>query len=83
MQENKAKIALTVVHLRAARGLLNWSLDDLAASAGVTKATILNWESGRHQPTKVTKDRIRDAFVGAGVEFLNGGNPGVRLMSKG
>jgi transcriptional regulator with XRE-family HTH domain len=80
MQEEKHKFAITVVHLRAARGLLNWSLDELAAQAGVTPNTIINWESGRHRPTTATRDRIRDAFERQGVEFLNSGQPGVRLV---
>jgi transcriptional regulator with XRE-family HTH domain len=79
MQEKKHKFAITVVHLRAARGLLNWSLDELATHAGVTTNTIINWESGRHRPTATTRDRIRAAFERNGVEFLNSGRPGVRM----
>ena len=82
MQEEKHKFAITVVHLRAARVLLNWSLDELAAQAGVTPNTIINWESGRHRPTTATRDRIRDAFERQGVEFLNSGQPGVRLACQ-
>jgi transcriptional regulator with XRE-family HTH domain len=80
MQEKKTRVSLTVAHLRAARGLLNWSLDELADRAGITRATIHNWESGRHSPMAATRDKIRDAFEREGVMFLNGGNPGVRLI---
>jgi transcriptional regulator with XRE-family HTH domain len=80
MQEKTKKLSLTVVHMRAARGLLNWSLDELADKAGITRATIHNWESGRHSPTTATRSKIRDAFEREGVMFLNGGNPGVRLI---
>ena len=80
MQGKSNKVSLTVAHMRAARGLLNWSLDELAEKAGITRATIHNWESGRHSPTAATRDKIRDAFEREGVLLLNGGNPGVRLI---
>ena len=41
--------------------------------------TISNWVTGKHRPTKSTKERIRKAFEDAGVQFLNGGRPGVRM----
>ena len=73
-------IDLTVEHVRAARALLKWSQDDLAITAGVAKNTINLWETGRVRPTDETKAQVRQALEQAGIEFANGGNPGVRLM---
>jgi DNA-binding transcriptional regulator YiaG len=80
MQEEKVpKIPLTARHLRAARGLLNWSAAELAEKAGITTNTIANWENGKHRPTQDTRNRVRDVLERHGVELLNGGRPGVRL----
>ncbi len=73
-------IDLTVEHVRAARGLLKWSQDELASRAGVTGTTINFWENERVKPSEDTKLLVRRAFEEAGIEFLNGGNPGVRLI---
>lgn len=79
MQEKKPVHLITVVHLRAAKGLLNWTDLDLAEKSGVSHVTISHWVTGKHRPTKKTRERIRNAFESAGVEFTNGGKPGVRL----
>ena len=82
MQEKTTKFALTDVHLRAARGLLNWSAAELAEKAGITPTTIVNWETGKHKPTPVTRSKVREVLEDAGVIFLNHGSPGVRLRAK-
>ena len=79
MQEKSRLHAISVVHLRAAKGLLDWTDAELAEKSGVSFVTISNWVTGKHRPTRSTKERIRKAFEDAGVEFLNGGRPGVRL----
>jgi DNA-binding XRE family transcriptional regulator len=73
-------VDLTVEHVRAARGLLKWTQDELASRAGVTITTISYWENERVKPSEETKIQVRRAFEEAGIEFANGGNPGVRLM---
>jgi DNA-binding XRE family transcriptional regulator len=73
-------IDLTVGHVRAARGLLKWTQEELANRAGVALATIGFWETEKVRPSEETKEQVRRAFEEAGIEFLNGGNPGVRLM---
>jgi transcriptional regulator with XRE-family HTH domain len=80
MQEKKKPHTISVVHLRGALGLLNWTAAELAAKSGVSHITISHWVTGKHRPTTTTKERIRKAFVDAGVEFSNGGQPGVRLV---
>lgn len=71
--------------LRAARAMLNWSQTDLAGEAGLSVETIKRLErmTGTLDATKVsTLTSIIDAFARAGVEFTNGGAPGVRLRLK-
>ena len=67
--------------VRAARGLLAWSQDQLAESSGVPKRTIARLELNEGGSHKSTLAAIRTALEAAGVEFIteNGGGPGVRL----
>ena len=69
---------------RAARGLLDWSQQDLAEKAAVGIVTVRQLEAGAHKPRRATLDVIRRAFESAGVEFIdeNGGGAGVRLRKK-
>ncbi|WP_354214014.1 MULTISPECIES: helix-turn-helix domain-containing protein [unclassified Bradyrhizobium] len=66
---------------RAARGLLDWSQQDLADRAKVGIVTIRQLEAGTHEPRRSTLQVVRMAFEAAGVELIdeNGGGPGVRL----
>jgi transcriptional regulator with XRE-family HTH domain len=66
---------------RAARGLLDWSQQELAEKAGVGVVTIRQLEASIHEPRRATLDVIRRAFEAAGVELIdeNGGGAGVRL----
>jgi transcriptional regulator with XRE-family HTH domain len=66
---------------RAARGLLDWSQQDLAGKAEVGVVTIRQLEAGVNQPRRATLLVIRHALEAAGVEFIedNGGGVGVRF----
>ena len=66
---------------RAARALLGWSQDTLAAESRVAKATIATFESGKRTPYERTLADVRAALETAGVVFIgeNGGGAGVRL----
>jgi transcriptional regulator with XRE-family HTH domain len=68
---------------RAARGLLDWSQQDLASQAGVGIVTVRQVEAGVTEPRRSTLAVVRQAFERAGVEFIdeNGGGPGVRLRN--
>jgi transcriptional regulator with XRE-family HTH domain len=72
---------ITPEQTRAARGLVGWSQQDLANSAGIGIVTVHQLEAGTSQPRRATLEVIRRAFEKAGVEFIdeNGGGPGVRL----
>jgi transcriptional regulator with XRE-family HTH domain len=71
---------MTPPQCRAARGLLNWNQDDLARAARVSVVTVRNFENDRSVPQRATLDVIQRALESAGVEFTNGGKPGVRLV---
>jgi transcriptional regulator with XRE-family HTH domain len=74
-------LKVSVRQIKAARMLLDWSQDRLAEAAGIGIATIKRLEAqdkglgGRDD----TVSKIVGAFEAAGVEFTNGGQPGVRL----
>jgi predicted transcriptional regulator len=74
---------ITPSQCRAARGLLGWNQQDLAARAGVSQLTVHQLETGTTRPRRATLDVVRRAFESAGVDFIdeNGGGPGVRLRN--
>ena len=75
------RMTITPEQCRAARGLLDWSQQDLAEKARVGVVTVRQLEADTHEPRRATLDVIRRALEAAGVEFIdeNGGGPGVRL----
>ena len=75
---------ITPAQCRAARGLLDWSQQQLADRAGVGIVTIRQLEAGGTQSRRATLEVIKRAIENAGVEFLdeNGGGPGVRLRKR-
>jgi transcriptional regulator with XRE-family HTH domain len=75
---------VTPSQCRGARGLLDWSQQDLARQAGVGIVTVRQVEAGATEPRRATLAVLRHAFERAGVEFIdeNGGGPGVRLRKR-
>lgn len=75
---------VTAAQCRAARGLLAWSQEQLAAAAVVGVQTVIGFENGTRTPRERTVAAIRAALESAGVEFIpeNGGGPGVRLSGQ-
>jgi transcriptional regulator with XRE-family HTH domain len=69
--------------VRAARALLDWSLDRLALESGVAKRSLIRLESGETKSRVGTMAPVRAALEAAGVEFIaeNGGGAGVRLRA--
>ena len=68
--------------IRATRGLLDWTVRDLAERAGVPRNTLVNIETGAYAGAPETLAAIRRVLERAGVEFTNGDAPGVRLRPK-
>lgn len=72
---------MTPAQLRAARGLLRWTQDDLAVKAEVSVVAIRTFEIEKSAARRSTLRALRQTLEAAGVEFIpeNGGGPGVRL----
>lgn len=86
--QKKPAISLTAAQCRAARALLDWSQDDLAARAEITRTPLAMFEGGKSTPYQSTLERLRKAIERGGVEILDDGEesrrggPGVRLRGK-
>ena len=76
---------LTPSQVRAARSLLKWTRDDLAAQSGVFANTIKNFENGTSDPKRSTLLKWRRALEKGGVIFIYAdaeAGPGVRLRDE-
>jgi DNA-binding XRE family transcriptional regulator len=71
--------------LKAARALVDMDQGTLAEKAGIHLNTVGAMEKRREQPLisgMATVRAIMNVLEDAGVEFLNHGQPGVRLRSR-
>mgnify|MGYP000206210805 CR=1 FL=1 len=68
-----------ISQIKAARTLLDWTQDDLANRAGLSKFSVANLEVARTTPQKATIDKIVKALELAGIEFIE---DGVRLKKN-
>ncbi|MGE0108453.1 MAG: multiprotein-bridging factor 1 family protein [Bdellovibrionales bacterium] len=57
--------------MRAARGLLGWSRNELAQKAGTSAETIKNIEHGVYSPKKETLAAIVSTFLRNGIQFVH------------
>lgn len=75
---------LTSEHIRAARMLLRWEQKDLAEASGVSLPTVKRLEAkpGPISANPLTIAALTKAFQERGIEFFNGGEPGVRLRHR-
>jgi transcriptional regulator with XRE-family HTH domain len=74
-------MTLTGQQVKAARLLLGWSQERLAAEAGIQTRTVGNFEGGKGRPLVRIVSTTQRALEAAGVIFVeeNGEGPGVRL----
>jgi transcriptional regulator with XRE-family HTH domain len=74
---------VSIRQVKAARALLGWSQEELAAAAQISIPTIKRLEArdGPLGGRSETGDKIRKALQVGGVEFIeeNGGGAGVRM----
>lgn len=82
MKENPP---ITPPQIRAARALVDWSQEELAAKAGVSLSTVRDYEKERRGGEMGGLKTIRRALENAGVIFLPGEDdlgPGVRTKGR-
>ncbi len=70
---------LSAKHIRAARVLLDWQQSDLARESGLSRTTIGDIERGVSDTRIGTLTKVKEALERAGIEFIEGDAPGVRL----
>jgi transcriptional regulator with XRE-family HTH domain len=75
---------ITPSQCRAARGLLDWTQQELADAARIGVATVRLFEGDVGESRHATVAMLRQAFELAGVEFIdeNGGGLGLRLRKR-
>lgn len=64
---------ISIEQIKGARGLLEWTQDDLAQASKLSKPAINNLERRIARPRINTIFKIQKALEGAGVEFIDGG----------
>jgi len=74
--------SIRVAQFRAARALLDWSRSKLGEKSGHSLATIQRVETGDAYVSDEIRQKLKEALEAAGVEFINGDAPGVRLRRK-
>lgn len=79
---SQSSTVVTPAQVRMARAALRWSLDQLAIAAGVHRNTISNFETGKFAGDASTLRKLRGAIEKAGIEFIDGDAPGLRLRHK-
>ncbi|MGM4963075.1 helix-turn-helix domain-containing protein [Tardiphaga sp. 1201_B9_N1_1] len=76
---NLREPAITSAQLRAARAWLNWSQEELAAKAGISKRAVVRYEGGASVPHAETSMSLRAALEAAGLRFSFKGMTGTGL----
>jgi transcriptional regulator with XRE-family HTH domain len=81
----KSILKVSISQIKAARALLGWSQERLAEMAGVSVPTVKRLEaaSGPLGGRQDTGRKLRGALERAGIDFINGKQPGVRLRKTG
>lgn len=76
---------LTPGQCRAARGFLDWTQDELAERAGLSRSTVRGFENGHHDLQLASAQLIVETFEQAGVLLIAAGatGPGVCLKREG
>ena len=72
---------LTPAQSRAARAFVQWSQSKLARASNLSVGTIKESELGRRELLINNLSAVRRALEGAGVEFIDGDRPGVRMRA--
>jgi transcriptional regulator with XRE-family HTH domain len=75
---------MTPAQCRAARGLLDWTQQNLAKAAGLLLSPVVRFERGGRAVAAGAVQAMKRAVEKAGVEFIseNGSGPGVRMKKE-
>jgi transcriptional regulator with XRE-family HTH domain len=73
------KMPITPGQCKAARGLIDMDQAELAVLSSISRNTIVDFEKAKRTPGTNNLAAIQRALEAAGVEFTNGGEPGVKL----
>lgn len=65
------KVIITYKQCRAARELLGWKQNDLAAKSSISAATIADFERGVRELRVSTLEKLINTFENAGIKFEN------------
>jgi hypothetical protein len=76
------EVLVTSAQIRAARGLLDWTVRDLAERSGVHRDMANKIETGAYAGPPGTLEAIRRTLEYAGVELTNGDALGVKLRKR-
>jgi DNA-binding transcriptional regulator YiaG len=80
----RARLSTKIVEMspsqcKAARALLEWTQSELARAADLGLSTVVDFEKQRRVVSGEALNAIRRALEQAGIEFLDGNGPGLRL----
>lgn len=72
---------ITPAQCRAARGLLDWTQEQLAERAELSRSTVRDFEGRKHGLQRASAAQVVRVFEAAGVVLIEGDDlgPGVRL----
>jgi transcriptional regulator with XRE-family HTH domain len=75
---------ITGAQIRAARALIRWTAEVLAQRSRLGVATVRRAESTDEVPnlTAANAAALRAALEAAGIEFVNGDEPGVKIKRR-
>ena len=77
-----SKSQISAAQCRGARAMLGITQQELAEQSGVSPRAIADFEAENRKPIRATLAALQRALEGAGMEFTNGGQPGVKLNGK-
>jgi DNA-binding XRE family transcriptional regulator len=78
-----SKTPITPGQCRAARALIGWNQGELAKRAGVSRETVIGFESGKRVPIFNNLAAIMMAFMSAGLRLIGDGERGANADPEG
>jgi DNA-binding XRE family transcriptional regulator len=74
---------ITPAQCRAARGLLDWTQEQLAEQAELSRSTVRDFEGGKHGLQRASAAQVVRVFEAAGLVLIEADEmgPGVRIRS--